>query len=125
MTLNPAQDKFVIKRQLKPSPGFAKTTPYLPCAGTHSRLKNLDSNRRWRQVTLTTTTAGPLAQIFLAQRLSLRTVFNILLLDMKISALNNEMPIARLTILPTRPHLYNSVNKITILHSTLTCPSRN
>ena len=37
MTLNPAQDKFVLKRQLTPSPGFAKTTPYLPCAGTHFR----------------------------------------------------------------------------------------
>jgi len=78
-----------------------------------------------RQVTLTPTTAGPLAQIFLAQRLSLRTVFNILHLDMKISAHNNEMPLARLTILPTRPHLHDSVNKITILHSTWTCPSRD
>jgi len=33
------------------------------------------------------------------------------------------MPRARLTILPTRRHLYTSVNKITILHSTWTCPS--
>jgi len=37
MTLNPAQDKFVLKRQLTPSPGFAKTTPYPPCTVTHSR----------------------------------------------------------------------------------------
>ena len=37
MTLNPAQDKFVLKRQLTPSPGFAKTTPYLPCTVTSYR----------------------------------------------------------------------------------------
>ena len=125
MTLNPAQDKFVLKRQLTPSPGFAKTAPYLPSAGTHFRLKHLDSNRRWRQVTLTTTTAGPLAQIFLAQRLSLRTVFYIFHLDGKIPALNNEMPLARQSILPARPYLHHSVNKITMLNSTKTCPSRD
>jgi len=87
MTLNPAQDKLVLERQLTPSPGFAKTTPYLPCAGTHFRLKYLDSNRRWRQVTLTTTTAGPLAQIFQTHGLSPRAVFNMIQPDKIISAL--------------------------------------
>ena len=117
MTLNPAQDKFVLKRQLTPSPGFAKTAPWWLAAWTTFRLKYLDYYQRLAPQTLTTTTAGPLAQIFLAQRLSPRTVFNILHLDKIISALNNEMPLARHTILPTRPHLDYSVNKITILHS--------
>ena len=108
MTLNPAQDKFLLKRQLTSSPGFAKTAPYPPCTVTHSR----SAYRRVHgfcpvlcRVTLTPTTAWPLAQIFLAQRLSLRTVVYILHLDKIISALNNEMPLARqATSLPA--HIY-------------------
>ena len=103
----------------------AKSAPYPPCTVTAFWP-------RWRGVPGLCPDAasgnayeiippGRQVQIFLAQRLSLRTVFNILHLDMKISAHNNEMPIARQTILPSRPHLHGSVNKETTLHFIRTC----
>ena len=66
MILNPAQDKCVLKRQLTPSPGFAKTAPWWLAARTLIRLKNQDYYQRLAPPTFTTTTAGPLAFIYSA-----------------------------------------------------------
>jgi len=75
-------------------PGLQKHVPYPPSTGTALWPTGTALWRCLRRVIQPPHIAGPLAQIFLAQRLSPRTVFNILHLDKIISALNNEMPLA-------------------------------
>ena len=71
-----------------------------------------------RQVTQPTPIAGPLAQIFQTHGLSPRTDFTMFRLDKIVSALLSGPAPHTKDKWPSRRHLYDSVNKITVLPCT-------